>query len=137
MLILDSHTFHIIRIYKWYGYNIFLNNVGSTTAYNENQNVWFLFSFQHGYYLILFNSSYDIEKASMIYLTVKLEFLNYRYFNSINRFKNGKAYLGFNINIHLGNDPYKTMTIFSIPTNDIDAPWLNEIYSKEETLDVS
>ena len=137
MLILDSQTFQIIRIYKWYGYNIFLNNVGSTTAYNEDQNIWFLFSYQYGYYFILFNSSYNIEKGIIFDFAVKLEFISNRYFNSRSRFKNGKVYLSFNINIHLGNDPYKTMTIFSIPTNDIDTSWSNDIYSKVKNLDVS
>ena len=137
MLILDSETFQIIRIYKWYDHSSFINNAGSTIAYNKDQNVWFLFSFLHGYYFVLFNSSYDIEKATMFYLTVKLDFSSHRYFYSIINFKHGKVYLSFAMNLLLGINPYSTMSILSIPTDDIDTSWFNNIYSKEEILDVS
>ena len=134
---LDSQTLQTIRIYRSYDYSSFTNSVGHAIVYKINDYIMFLFSFQSGYYLIKLNTSLDIIFVSMLNFTFKLNYSFYMYGNSINRFKNGRAYLSYVIHLNFSFIPYATMTTISIPFNDIGTPWIFNTYSNLKLTDVS
>ena len=136
MLILDSQTLQIIKFYNAYKNISFVNSAGSSIAYIQDEKVWFIFKTRSGFYLIQFNDSYDIEKSILLSSTTIFDSSLNGQGNSISRFKNGRVYNSYVWILSFDFIPYAQITTFSIPSLDVDPPWLYNTYTPIDLDDV-